>query len=243
MTTTNECCGNFEYACSRGGHFFAGFTCPPTIYFKFIIKCDKCYYKVRQLFLLQSAIVCYYKVRQLFQYKVRQVLLQSATAFFITKCDSLLLQSATALSVQSATSVITKCDRNYKMWQFITKCDRYTYNKVRRLLQSGTEQTITINAIRRLRSSHNCHFKRSLFYFKWLKITFFLSFFFCDYKAYLVILIQWLFSIVPFRFFFEYLNAISRFKRIGSGTRNILLVTEFKTNNNNILFFAVNCLS
>ena len=30
--------------------------------------------------LLQSAMVCYYKVRQLF-------LLQSATAFFITKCD------------------------------------------------------------------------------------------------------------------------------------------------------------
>ena len=150
--------------------------------------------------------------------------------FLLTKCDSLLLQSATALLVQSATTVITKCDRYYKMWQFITKCDRYTYYKVRRLLQSGTEQTITTN---------KCHFKRSLFYFKWLKITFF----FYHYKAYLVILIQWLFSVVPFRFFFEYLNAISRFKRIGSGTRNILLVTEFKTNNNNILFFAVNCLS
>ena len=47
-----------------------GFTCPPTIYFKFITKCDKCYYKVRQLF----------------YYKVRQVLLQSATV--ITKCDN-----------------------------------------------------------------------------------------------------------------------------------------------------------
>ena len=39
------------------------------------------YYKVRQLFLLQSAMVCYYKVRQLFllqsamvcSYKVRQL--------------------------------------------------------------------------------------------------------------------------------------------------------------------------
>ena len=49
-----------------------------------ITKCDKCYYKVRQLFLLQSAMVCYYKVWQ-FYYKVRQVL-QSAT--IITKCDS-----------------------------------------------------------------------------------------------------------------------------------------------------------
>ena len=37
------------------------------------------YYKVRQLFLLQSAMICYYKVRQLFYYKVRQVLLQSTT--------------------------------------------------------------------------------------------------------------------------------------------------------------------
>ena len=44
------------------------------------------YYKVWQLFLLQSTMVCYYKVRQLFYYKVRQVLLQSATG--ITKCDS-----------------------------------------------------------------------------------------------------------------------------------------------------------
>ena len=39
-----------------------GFTCPPTIYFKFITKCDKCYYKVRQVLqsvtiLLQSATV------------------------------------------------------------------------------------------------------------------------------------------------------------------------------------------
>ena len=65
-------------------------------------------------------------------YKVRQVLLQSATAFFITKCDGLLLQSATAFLLQSATSVVTKCDRYYKVWQFyykvqsatiITKCD------------------------------------------------------------------------------------------------------------------------
>ena len=48
-------------------------------------------------------------------YKVRQVFLQSATAFFITKCDGLLLQSATAFLLQSATSVITKCDRYYKV--------------------------------------------------------------------------------------------------------------------------------
>ena len=55
-----------------------GFTCPPTINFKFITKCDNCYYKVRQLILLQSATAFllqsaatvitkrdrYYKVRQ-----------------------------------------------------------------------------------------------------------------------------------------------------------------------------------
>ena len=32
-----------------------GFTCPPTIHFKFIIKSDKFYYKLRQLILLRSA--------------------------------------------------------------------------------------------------------------------------------------------------------------------------------------------
>ena len=50
------------------------------------------YYKVRQLFLLQSAMVCYYNVRQ--------VLLQSATG--ITKCDNF----------------ITKCDDYYKVRQY-----------------------------------------------------------------------------------------------------------------------------
>ena len=58
------------------------------------------------------------------------MLLQSATAFFITKCDGLLLQSATAFLLQSATSVITKCDRYYKVWQFCYK--------VRQVFQSAT---------------------------------------------------------------------------------------------------------
>ena len=48
-----------------------GFTCPPTIHFKFITKYDNCYYKVRQLILLQSATA---------------FLLQSATSVS-TKCD------------------------------------------------------------------------------------------------------------------------------------------------------------
>ena len=43
------------------------------------------------------------------------------------KYDNLLLQSATAILLQSVTSVITKCDRYYKVW---------------RLLQSATEQTL-----------------------------------------------------------------------------------------------------
>ena len=72
--------------------FYPGLTCPPTIHFKLITKCLKCYYKVRQLMLLRSAMVCYYKVRQLCYYKVRHVLLQCATillqrAIGITKCD------------------------------------------------------------------------------------------------------------------------------------------------------------
>ena len=52
-----------------------GFTCPPIIHFKFITKCDKWFYKVRQVLLksatmlLQSVIgvtKCddYYNVRQ-----------------------------------------------------------------------------------------------------------------------------------------------------------------------------------
>ena len=63
-------------------------------------------------------------------YKVRWQLLQSATAFFITNCDNLLLQSATAILLQSVTSVITKCDRYYKVRRF--------YYKVRQVLQSVT---------------------------------------------------------------------------------------------------------
>ena len=53
-----------------------GFTRRATIHFKFITKCNKCYYKVRQLILLQSAMVCYYKVRQVLQNAT--ILLQSA---------------------------------------------------------------------------------------------------------------------------------------------------------------------
>ena len=49
-------------------------------------------------------------------YKVRQFI-------FITECNGLLLQSATALLLQSAASVITKCDRCYKV--------RESYYKVR----------------------------------------------------------------------------------------------------------------
>ena len=106
-----------------------------TIYFKFITKCDKCYYKVRQLFLLQSAMVCYYKVRQLFYYKVRQVLLQSATVItkcdnFITKCDRYykvrrLLQSAT---VQRFWGTYTYGDEYVVHAQYIYFCTNFTFD-------------------------------------------------------------------------------------------------------------------
>ena len=49
-----------------------GFTCPPNIHFKFVTKCDKCYYKVRQLILLESPMVFYYKVRKLLYCKVQK---------------------------------------------------------------------------------------------------------------------------------------------------------------------------
>ena len=62
-----------------------GFTCPPTIYFKFITKCDSYfYYKVRwsvitkcDSFFITKCDNCYYKVRQVLQSVT--ILLQSAT--------------------------------------------------------------------------------------------------------------------------------------------------------------------
>ena len=52
---------------------------------QFITKCDRYYYKIRQLILLQNATEIYYKMRQAFCYKMRQ-LLQNAT--FSTNCDN-----------------------------------------------------------------------------------------------------------------------------------------------------------
>ena len=48
-----------------------GFTYPPTMHFKFITKCGKCYYKLRQLV----------------YYEVRQVALQCATILLLQKYD------------------------------------------------------------------------------------------------------------------------------------------------------------
>ena len=61
---------------------------------------------------------------------MRWQLLQSATGVLVTKCHNLLLQSATTILLQSVTSIITKCDRYYKVRQF--------YYKVRQVLQSVT---------------------------------------------------------------------------------------------------------
>ena len=81
-----------------------GFTCSPTMHFKFITKCNKRSYKVRQLILLQRAMVCYFKVRQLFFtkcdkcfYKVRQVL-RSATILFQRATEQPILEDPGAAS-------------------------------------------------------------------------------------------------------------------------------------------------
>ena len=50
--------------------------------------------------------------------KCDRVVLQSAAALFITKCDKVVLQGATAILLRSATSVITKCDRYYKVRRY-----------------------------------------------------------------------------------------------------------------------------
>ena len=60
-------------------------------------------------------------------------LLQSVTTCYYIVWQLSLLQSATAILLQSTTSVITKCDKYYKVWQF--------YYEVRQvLLQSATKQ-------------------------------------------------------------------------------------------------------
>ena len=75
-----------------------------------VVVDDEIYYWVYLSF--DHLFQVYYKVRQLF-----------------------LLQSATAFLLQSTTSVITKYNRYYKVWQF--------YYKVRRLLESTTVHKYT----------------------------------------------------------------------------------------------------
>ena len=64
---------------------------------------------------------------------------------FITKCAGLILQSATAFLLQSATSVITKCDKcYYKVQQILQSVTILLQSaagitdKVQRLLQGAT---------------------------------------------------------------------------------------------------------
>ena len=83
-------------------------------------------------------------MRQLFYYKVRQALLQSATSV-ITKCDK---------CYQSATSVITKCDKCYQSaTSVITKCDRYY--KVRQVLLRSATSVIKVWRYSWSRLQHN----------------------------------------------------------------------------------------
>ena len=94
-----------------------GFTCPPTIYFKFITKCEG--------LLLQSATA-------LFITKCEGLLLQSATAFLLQSATSVITKCDSFFYYKVRGSVITKCDS-----VFITKCDK-RYYKVRQVLQSVT---------------------------------------------------------------------------------------------------------
>ena len=94
--------------------FITGFTCPPTICFKFITKCDKYYYKVRQLF----------------YYKVRQVLLQSTTG--ITKCDNFITKCDDYYKVQQYTSThgyptiwTREADDSHELTNQLTSCGHF----------------------------------------------------------------------------------------------------------------------
>ena len=61
----------------------SGFTCPPTIHFKFITKCDGLFHYKVLWSVITKCDKCYYKVRQVLQSVT--ILLHSATG--ITKCD------------------------------------------------------------------------------------------------------------------------------------------------------------
>ena len=107
-----------------------GFTCPLTIHFMFLTKCDKCHYKERQLLFLQSVMVCYYKVRQL--------LITSATG--ITKCDSFIIKCDRTRSHQRKLMLIyshqfAPTDWFLSKWTFfiLLFLDMPTYPKISRI--------------------------------------------------------------------------------------------------------------
>ena len=101
---------------------------------------------MRQLFLLQSAMVCYYKVRQRFYYKVRQVLLQSATG--ITKCDNF----------------ITKCDRYYKVRRLLQSATVHQMVKV--IAKKTFRVIIFLATLARPRLHYNYHLRWQMTFVK-----------------------------------------------------------------------------
>ena len=99
----------YYYCCCYCLRLIIGASCFPTVHFKFIRKCDKCYY---------------HKLRPR-EDKPLFVRSWCATAYFSRKCYSSLLQSAAAFLLWRAIT-------------FITNCDHQFYYKVQQVLQSET---------------------------------------------------------------------------------------------------------
>ena len=83
-----------------------GYTCPPTIHFKFITKCDSLfYYKVRwsaiitkyDSFFITKCDKCYYKVRQVLQSATLNTVL-SKVSFFSSQVFGFILVLRTRLA-------------------------------------------------------------------------------------------------------------------------------------------------
>ena len=78
----------------------SGFTCPPTIHFKFITKCDGLFHYKVLWSVITKCDKCYYKVRQVLQIATIIITKYDRTEFRIKGCKasiSLIPISLTAL--------------------------------------------------------------------------------------------------------------------------------------------------
>ena len=82
----------------------------------------------------------YYKLRQLFYYKMRQKFITKCVRFYITKWNRSLLQNVSGFFITKCNSYYKLQQLYYKMWQllqnatFITDCDSIVLNRNKRII-------------------------------------------------------------------------------------------------------------